>query len=328
MNQPGTTTSFVALLKYEQRVPIGAVLLAEAMCASLFGTFNSEPYRNIRLRDLPEVDWKWGLNRSDPLKTFAVGMESIGNDVTTYRRLRTLDNCLKSGPMRVGFHPRRKHVENGSYQFYLFHQSFTLPKDVAISWKLKRQDEINVQWQCCLDRHPHAFAPMAQENDDGKRVGVRAFKTVEGIEHSHWIVRKSPGAVLLANTLHDFLNGQIVGKDYKWTESRRYIFIEYEREDFQDVEREDFEDIEGERIGKRARVGIPYINEDFIWNDGQRQPETKPSTQVSSPQYDDNLVDDDGTAMSQEDWVEEMNEKYLYPHHRQLRRQGCIIYNA
>ena len=83
MNQPSTTTSFVGLLKYEQRVPIGAVLLAEAMCTSLFDTFNSEGYRKIRLRDLPEVNWQWGLNRSDPLKKLPVGPESIGNDVTT-----------------------------------------------------------------------------------------------------------------------------------------------------------------------------------------------------------------------------------------------------
>ena len=96
----------------------------------------------------------------------------------------------------------------------------------------------DVQWQCCPDRHPHAVAPMAQENDDGKWVGIRAFKTIAGIEHEHWIVRKTPGAVLLANTLHDFLDSLIFGKDYKWTDCRRYIF--------QDVERDDFEDIEGE----------------------------------------------------------------------------------
>ena len=29
--------------------------------------------------------------------------------------------------------------------------------------------------------------------------------------------------------------------------------------------------------------------------------------------------------MDYEDWVEEVNEKYLYPNHRELRRQGCVI---
>ncbi len=34
------------------------------------------------------------------------------------------------------------------------------------------------------------------------------------------MVLNTSEAVLLANTLHDFLNGQILGKDYEWTESR------------------------------------------------------------------------------------------------------------
>ena len=147
MNKPSVTTSFVGLLSYQQSVPIGAVLLAEAMCASLFGTFDSERYREIRLSDLPEVNWEYSLNRSDPLRSLLTGSKSIGNDVTTYRRLRTLDNCLNSGPFHVGFHPRRKHARNGSYQFSLFNESFTIPKDVAVSWKLESQAEINVQWQ-------------------------------------------------------------------------------------------------------------------------------------------------------------------------------------
>ena len=144
MNKPSATTSFICLLSYKQHVPSGAVLLAEAMCASLFGTFDSERYRKIRISELPEVNWEYGLNRSDPLRSLPTGPESIGNDVTTYRRLRTLDNCLNSGPMRVGFHPRRKHTRNGSYQFCLFSENFTLPRDVAVSWKLRSQAEINV----------------------------------------------------------------------------------------------------------------------------------------------------------------------------------------
>ena len=224
MNKPGATTWFICLVKFKQRVPIGAVLLAEDMCASLFGTFRSKQYREIRLSELSEVNWEYGLNRSDPLKSRPSGWECIDNDVTTYRRLRTLDNCLNSGPMRVAFHPRRRDAKNGSWQFNLFSESFTIRKDVAISWKLARQDEIYVQWQCCPDRNPHAFAPMAQEDDDGKRVGIRAFRIVDGVEREHWIVRDTPDAVLLANTLHDFLNGQIVEKDYKWAESRSYIF--------------------------------------------------------------------------------------------------------
>ena len=37
-------------------VPTGQVLLAEATCASLFGTFDSEFYRNIRVMDAETID--------------------------------------------------------------------------------------------------------------------------------------------------------------------------------------------------------------------------------------------------------------------------------
>ena len=94
---------------------------------------------------------------------------------------------------------------NAEFPYLLAQINFTIPKDVALSWKLGKESEINVQWQCTLDRHPHAFAPLAEEDDVGKGVGVKAFKLVDGVVHEHWIVRKSREAVLLANTLYDFL---------------------------------------------------------------------------------------------------------------------------
>ena len=270
MDDPEATTSFVCLLRYDQVVPTGQVLLAEATCASLFGTFDSELYRSIRLEGLPNVRREYGLNRSDPLRSLPTGPATIGNDVTTYRRLQTLENCLNGGPIQVGFHSRRRHNSNGSYQFCLFNENSTIPKNVALSWKLGKESEINVQWQRTLDRHPHAFAPLAEDDDVGKGVGIKALKLVDGVVHEHWIVRKSRDAVLLANTLYDFLNDQIVGKEYEWTESRRYIF--------QDNEREVHEDTGSKRTGRRKHVGIPYFHEDFKWDDGLRQPETKPTS--------------------------------------------------
>ena len=70
------------------------------------------------------------------------GPKSIGNDATTYRRLRTLENCRQSGPIRVGFQPRRKSIENGSYRFSPFSESLTIPKAVALSCGLKNQPEL------------------------------------------------------------------------------------------------------------------------------------------------------------------------------------------
>lgn len=194
-------------------VSTGQVLLAEATCGSLFSTFDSEFYRNIRLEGLPNVRWEC-LNRSDPLRSLPTGPATVGNDVTTYRRLRTLENCLNGAPIRVGFHSRRRHTSNGSYQFCLFNENFTIPKDVALSWKPGKDSKINVQWQCTLDRNPHAFAPLAEEDDVGKGVSIKASKMFDGVVHEHWIVWESREAILLANTLYGFLSGQIIGIGY------------------------------------------------------------------------------------------------------------------
>jgi hypothetical protein len=120
MDEPDATTSFIRLASYTEPVPIAKVLLTEAVCCSIFGSFNSELYCEPRMKELPKVDWNYGLNKSDPLRTLPSGPESIGKDAATYRRLRTLDNCLKSGPIHVGFHPRRRGSKNGSYQFCIF----------------------------------------------------------------------------------------------------------------------------------------------------------------------------------------------------------------
>jgi hypothetical protein len=44
-------------------------------------------------------------------------------------------------------------------------------------------------------------ARMAKNTDDGRRVGIRVFKTIDSVVHNHWIVRQTPGAVMIANTL-------------------------------------------------------------------------------------------------------------------------------
>jgi hypothetical protein len=87
-------------------------------------------------KELPPVNWDWGLNRSDPLQTWRSGVETIGNDVGTFRRLRTLDNCLKYGPMRVGFYPRKNPTTHGSYLITIFDENFVIPKHIAEYWML------------------------------------------------------------------------------------------------------------------------------------------------------------------------------------------------
>ncbi len=66
---------------------------------------------------------------------------------------------------------------------------------------------------------------MAEESDDGRRVGIQvSIFFLEIIEYIIGIVRNIPSAVPLANTLHNFLTGEIVEKNYTWLPSRNYIF--------------------------------------------------------------------------------------------------------
>lgn len=280
MDEPCATTFFIRLASYPRRVSVAQILLTEAVCCSIFGSLNTEQYRRLRLKELPQVDWDCGLNRSDPLQIWRSGDETIGNDSSSYRRLRTLENCPKSGPVRVGSCHKMRGTKNGSYQyqFWLFSEGFTIPRDVAECWGLQNSSVVNVQWQISGDTNPHAFAPMAKQTDDGRRVGIRVFKTIGQIPYEHWIVRNKPEAVLLANTLYDFLTGQIIGKDYKWNDSRRYIF--QESKDRQNKYDKDIDDSDANEVQRRVRIGLPYYN-DFIWGDRARKLEKKPAGMVS-----------------------------------------------
>lgn len=267
MSEEGARTFFICLSRFKEIAPVGQVLLTESVCCSIFGSLRSPQYQQLRFHELPTVDWQRGLNRSDPLQTWRPGFESIGQDICTYRRLGTLDNCLKSGPTRIA-----QSLCRGTYHFTLFHETFRIPVHIAELWKLERGSVINVQWQITSDFHPHAFALLATKADDGRRVGIRLFTTIQNTSYEYWLTRPSVEAIKLANTLHDFLTGQIVGKDYHWDESRKYIF-----QDPKHSVRDGDDGIRAETVIKAVRIGLPYQNLDFIWNDPTRAPETLPT---------------------------------------------------
>jgi hypothetical protein len=59
MEEQDTTTFFIPLVIYKEIkvVEIGQGLLAESVCCAIIGTLNSEEYHQIRLEQLPKVDW-------------------------------------------------------------------------------------------------------------------------------------------------------------------------------------------------------------------------------------------------------------------------------
>jgi hypothetical protein len=131
MSEQGARTFFICLSKYKEIALVGQVLLTESVCCAIFGSLKSPQYQELRFHELPTVDWQHGLNRSDPLQTWKPGFESIGQDICTFRRQRTLDNCLRSGPMLIG-----QSLCRGIYHFYLFYETFRILKHIAELWKL------------------------------------------------------------------------------------------------------------------------------------------------------------------------------------------------
>lgn len=316
MAETEAITSFICLLSYAEPVPIGQVLLAEAVCACLFNTFDSDLYHDLRPQCLPRVDMSHGLNRSDPLRTLPVGPKSIGNDVTTFRRLRTLHNCLGKGPIRVSYYVYWERETKSSWRFQLFTAMFTIPKKIAAKWNLANNPKINVERQVSSGVHPHAFAAEAGEQEDGRCVGIRAFKIVRGKIEQHWIRRYGKDVVRVANTLHDFLKGYIVGQDYTWKASQKYIFSEKGGSKI---------DSPQNAPKRRDLVRLPYDGKDFQWDDGIRLPETKPRS-CTRASIQTRMESEECTS-SYEDWVAEMHQKYLAPYHAELSKFGHRTYH-
>ena len=99
----------------------GIVLLSEAMCAMLFGTFRG--CANLRPRSLLHVNWLVGLNGSDPLAT--EGNQSMGTDAATFNRTRTVENAKKAGPILV--HVYDCPPKPLAYTFSFFNEAFRIP---------------------------------------------------------------------------------------------------------------------------------------------------------------------------------------------------------
>jgi len=214
MDAPGAVTKFILLAAYDTRVETPQVLLTESVCASLFGSFRTRVYRNLRIEGLPSVNWACGLNRSDPLAGSGRDMAQIGEDSTTYRRLRTLESALNSGPRRI-------FVSRRVFQFKFFEAKFTIPQKTALEWGLVHDSQVNVQWDISDGVHPHQFATTASPEEDASRVGIKVSKI--GVGQGHWLRRSKESAVPLANTFYDLFTRKIVGKQYKWTPDRTYI---------------------------------------------------------------------------------------------------------
>lgn len=240
-------------------MPTPQILLTESVCVSLFGSFRTKVYRELRVDGLPSVDWATGLDRSDPLAG-AASMQ-LGSDSVTHKRLKRLNEALSLEPEILS-------VRNHQFFFLLFHVKFTIPKAVGDEWKLTDGSNIAVKWDISDGMHPHRFALAAAATDDASRVGIRVSE-VGGKGGTVWLTRKEKSAVLLANTLHDLFTEQIVGKQYEWKADRRYIFREPR-------ERSEKPGEPAKSFKKKKRTRLAFDDSEYIWGDPERPPETVP----------------------------------------------------
>ncbi|MCJ1475080.1 hypothetical protein MMC13_003740 [Lambiella insularis] len=69
-------------------------------------------------------------------------------------------------------------------KFVLFHHNFFIPVDIAKEWHLSEDPKINVQWDVAPEAYEDAFGPESGPEDEGRRLGIRIFKQIDGMEKS------------------------------------------------------------------------------------------------------------------------------------------------
>jgi hypothetical protein len=343
MEKPGAVSAFLCLFVYQTPVDPVQVVWSEIVSMVVLSTLLQEQFRSLRPRGLPPTPTGWGLNRSSPLED-SLHMQ-IGDDAATFRRLRTLQRCLRSGPFKVYCPPPSS--EMTTHQIQLWRQKFVIPLPLVRAWDLRNDPVVNVEWIISENgKHPFAWARNAVESDDGSRLAIRVFKIIDGQERESYLsaTTRTLDAVPAANTLVDLFSGLIVGQDYDWDmhPDRKYIFSN-PRPASQPGQNS---------VTRPASSRVPFEVEDpeFIWGSSSRMPETVPQwidrqRELKTPGHtallrkrkreevdpDDEEVDEE-PEMSQEAMdfefrrtVRRWRQQWLQKLHNEWRQQGVKV---
>ena len=216
---PGTTAKSACLAIFDEHQPTALILIAEAIMASLFGALGTQAYRELRLPELPTVDWNWALNRSDPMVPFS----EIQRLYNISRQDALRDNALNAGPVNVML---RKTDKGGrKYGFIISQLRFTIPAECGREWELDSSPFVNVKFEISPTIAEKRFATLAKASDEGSRLSIIVSKFVNGQKQEIWLERNSALAIREANSLFDWLEGRI--KDpatHEWPADRvRFI---------------------------------------------------------------------------------------------------------
>ncbi|KAL8937822.1 MAG: hypothetical protein Q9216_004235 [Gyalolechia sp. 2 TL-2023] len=210
----------VCLARFRQVEDPAIVLITEALMASLFGSYTRKDYQSIRHQDLPAVDWNTGVNQFCPLTTN--GCKDMWKAGVSTTRRRKLENARAGGPVVV----RRKNTIK--WIIWVFHYvTFRIPRDVAQRWDLENDPIVNLHYDIAPGLHPQSYVEEAPMESDGRRLGIRVTKVVNGKLEEHWVrVGLRESAVKAANSLYDWITGAI-GDDADskdWGEDRLVLF--------------------------------------------------------------------------------------------------------
>ncbi|KAI9698406.1 MAG: hypothetical protein M1836_003986 [Candelina mexicana] len=178
IDHPDVEAYYMTLATFEDLVDNPMVVVTEAVLTCLFGSYDTETYRNCRPKGIPTVLWKRGVNRSDPLSTD--DHVALAREVNKGKWDRALALALEGGERKVW-----RNESNCSFGIVGMH--VTIPKPLANDWNLVHGDTIRVHYGISEGRHEHPFVPDCSETDDGRRLGIRISKTVQGVEKSEWL---------------------------------------------------------------------------------------------------------------------------------------------
>ena len=285
-----TSSKFIVLAEFSMRVGAEMVWFTETILTILFGAWDNALFRRLRPSILSPVPSSWDLNRANPLWTgkpwvfedlkdssnpeqvqfYYDSKKKGGDNAWTAHRAEKLNEVRRGMKMKVctlqnkdsDFVQRAWYNLLGLGKFYI---SF----DSILKWKVTKESRIMVHHEIReIGPHPQQFALSAPKDSSAARLGIRVSTTLaNGQEVEEWLCRENFRAIMISNTLVDWMNGEWknsnVHKKDRWplqqevygsreTKGLINLALEYEKEGNVRLEKE-AEDAE-ERARKRQRV--------------------------------------------------------------------------
>ena len=102
---------------------------------------------------------------------------------------------------------------------------FRLPSRLGEEWGLTTSPFVEVTFDISRTMHEFPYAILCERSDDGCRLGVSISKVIEGVRYQWWLEKRTMGAIREANSMVDWLKGEIIDpQTHKWGWDRVAFF--------------------------------------------------------------------------------------------------------